>query len=912
MAYLSDENQNQTPGQTEEDKKAALNQSNAAEVNPKTSAGSGGLFGNAPPTASPAGAQSSGQPVTANSSNTGFTNLSKYLDANSSQAADMGNQLASGANTQAQNATNTVNGLSNDFNSQVAKSTIPADPNAVNSGISAATGVKAGESIDPNAVSGFQKQANATYSGPTDYTAQAGYGAASQAVGDAQNAVNQTKSEAGRDLLLQKQYGNASPSGYSHGENALDQALVEGNPNAQKSLANVNSNWSGLNQILGNATNNANQSAQNAISTDAATAKAARDALSGTNSSFQGDLSSRLSAMQASNPAAFAAVQAEIKNNLYTPETLAALGLTNGQKNYGVDLGKYLSASARSTLYNIATPQQYAEAAALAQLGGPGAANYLPSSYLSQAGTGANPYSFDTTGFNTGVQTAQKELAGSQQTAVDSLNNYGAATGGFGIMQGILQSADPSKFPGGIVNKDNLGEAVNILNSADVPALKNQENTQFLSNLNSQWSGIQNTLNSTIGQPGVNTTTGRVNPGQGNPNGVMPPTPVTAIKPSGTDMPAPAATPTKPAFARAPRLAPNFAEGGEVESNMDPLKKMAYGGMMAHGGLPSVAGDKISGPPKEPRIPKLQRPDYKLPKMPGFAEGGEVGYPVDASKVVQLPEGRGDLYQTERGTTAPSNTGAKQASFDSLMKYLGASKPKAVITEIPEAKYAEGGEVIGMPEKAMLAKDGVSNMYDMVKDIPNPVSMPVRANLSEDGLSNTYTNTEEKPDPVGSPEKASLNEDGSNKYAKGGTVLDANARAHIAPKNFALPAQHKYPIHDIDHARNALSRVAQFGTPEEQATVRRQVHAHYPSIGNEKAYGGAMDNFSGIQNYLAGGEVPGRGKTPSGTNSYSNDLVRAVVSPHEIILPRDVSQAPNAPDKAKEFVKEELEKKKNK
>lgn len=75
----------------------------------------------------------------------------------------------------------------------------------------------------------------------------------------------------------------------------------------------------------------------------------------------------------------------------------------------------------------------------------------------------------------------------------------------------------------------------------------------------------------------------------------------------------------------------------------------------------------------------------------------------------------------------------------------------------------------------------------------------------------------------------------------GGDVLDAEARKHIAPHNFALPGG-RYPIHDMAHARNALARVAQHGTPEEQAEVRRKVHAKYPSIGEEhKAMGGDME-----------------------------------------------------------------------
>lgn len=60
-------------------------------------------------------------------------------------------------------------------------------------------------------------------------------------------------------------------------------------------------------------------------------------------------------------------------------------------------------------------------------------------------------------------------------------------------------------------------------------------------------------------------------------------------------------------------------------------------------------------------------------------------------------------------------------------------------------------------------------------------------------------------------------------------VLTANGRKHISPENFALPGK-KYPIHDETHARNALARVAQFGTPAEIKEVQRKVKAKYPNI----------------------------------------------------------------------------------
>jgi len=65
--------------------------------------------------------------------------------------------------------------------------------------------------------------------------------------------------------------------------------------------------------------------------------------------------------------------------------------------------------------------------------------------------------------------------------------------------------------------------------------------------------------------------------------------------------------------------------------------------------------------------------------------------------------------------------------------------------------------------------------------------------------------------------------------------LTAKARKKIAPKNFALPGG-RYPIEDKSHARNALARVSQHGTPAEKSAVRRKVHAKYPGIGQTHAY----------------------------------------------------------------------------
>lgn len=64
---------------------------------------------------------------------------------------------------------------------------------------------------------------------------------------------------------------------------------------------------------------------------------------------------------------------------------------------------------------------------------------------------------------------------------------------------------------------------------------------------------------------------------------------------------------------------------------------------------------------------------------------------------------------------------------------------------------------------------------------------------------------------------------------KKANVLTSKARKHIKEENFALPGR-RYPIHDQAHARNALARVAQNGTPAEQAAVKKAVYAKFPAL----------------------------------------------------------------------------------
>lgn len=60
--------------------------------------------------------------------------------------------------------------------------------------------------------------------------------------------------------------------------------------------------------------------------------------------------------------------------------------------------------------------------------------------------------------------------------------------------------------------------------------------------------------------------------------------------------------------------------------------------------------------------------------------------------------------------------------------------------------------------------------------------------------------------------------------------LNSVKRNALEDSSFALPGERKYPLNDVNHARMALSRVAQNGTPAEKSAVQSAVHKKYPEI----------------------------------------------------------------------------------
>ncbi len=64
--------------------------------------------------------------------------------------------------------------------------------------------------------------------------------------------------------------------------------------------------------------------------------------------------------------------------------------------------------------------------------------------------------------------------------------------------------------------------------------------------------------------------------------------------------------------------------------------------------------------------------------------------------------------------------------------------------------------------------------------------------------------------------------------------LTSKERNSLDTKEFAVPSQRKYPIEDVSHGRNALSRVSQFGSSALKSEVREKVYKKFPELRKNK------------------------------------------------------------------------------
>lgn len=67
------------------------------------------------------------------------------------------------------------------------------------------------------------------------------------------------------------------------------------------------------------------------------------------------------------------------------------------------------------------------------------------------------------------------------------------------------------------------------------------------------------------------------------------------------------------------------------------------------------------------------------------------------------------------------------------------------------------------------------------------------------------------------------------------SILSSKQRKDLPDSDFIFPSEKRYPIPDLAHARNALARVAQNGSSDEQTKVKNAVYKRYPALKSDSS-----------------------------------------------------------------------------
>lgn len=183
----------------------------------------------------------------------------------------------------------------------------------------------------------------------------------------------------------------------------------------------------------------------------------------------------------------------------------------------------------------------------------------------------------------------------------------------------------------------------------------------------------------------------------------------------------------------------------------------------------------------------------------------------------------------------------------------------------------------------------------------------------------TAVSTSTATSPALSPEQR------KNKEMKLKDVMDPNSTAMIgyaaggavAPRDFKRVSKYLVSPKDqaaIDNIRVQEGPVSGDDPGEDpnkwkQQRLAQDPHTAAPEGELPSAVKPQMQlpsNVIGSTDFRSGGAVPGTAKVAG--NSLKNDIEPAMLSPKEIVLPRSVTMAPDAPEKAKEFVEALLKK----
>lgn len=282
-----------------------------------------------------------------------YTNIQSYLDANKSQGDAMGQKITDDVSSKASDAENKIN----TYQSQEIKTDM-YDPNEA---INRATELNDEEKNRYKTV----KQTGG-YTGPQTVDQAAGYKEANQAATQASQKVKNAGNEFGQQQLLKENYNRPQ---YSAGENRLDQVLLQNSAGSKANLEGLSQRYSGLDKALGTANETVGNSINQATAQAQANKQAFTPAEEQARKALLTPLQKRAEEANLNNPALIKRVEEDAADEVLSEETLALLGLSEGQKIYDMDLRSYLNRNQNQVgINNVANADERKRYAALQSL----------------------------------------------------------------------------------------------------------------------------------------------------------------------------------------------------------------------------------------------------------------------------------------------------------------------------------------------------------------------------------------------------------------------------------------------------------------------------------------------------------------------------------------------------------------
>lgn len=372
------------------------------------------------------------QPQSTRQLGTGFTNLQNIMQANTGN--QLGQAVSGGIQQAGSQATNALNSGVQNFNQQSQANALGTQAQKQN----VQNVLNNVGNVSNQDVANFQNYMSGQYNGPTNIN---NISAIQNQAANAQQQGQDVGTAGGRQALLQ-QYAASPSSSYSAGQQNLDSLLL--GATGGKQLQQARQAVSGLNNQVNAAQNTAQSQAQQLQNQAQGFGQQVTGQVQGAESNIynpaqqaaqQANITEQQS-QAAEQAAAMAAQSGQLSN-----AALQNLGLTSGQRTYGVNVGQYLGynpANEQATALNQMTAPQYQQYQGLNKLMGQTAAAQ------------GNPYqagqtTYNQSGLQSAIQAAQAPLQAQQQTINQLQAAYNtdlAGPQGFGniIGEGALQT----------------------------------------------------------------------------------------------------------------------------------------------------------------------------------------------------------------------------------------------------------------------------------------------------------------------------------------------------------------------------------------------------------------------------------------------------------------------------------------